>query len=184
MLKKYFILLVLFFSSVLYGMQNDDFLQSSKKKKQLKNKHFLAFLDQNVKTGSYIREKQQKYSTYYATKPTERNVSIETIISAYQTIQGIKRISIAQEDIKKASEIATVKYAISKKICTISLIETEPEFQRQGFGSLLLTDLEQDLRQGGCNEITLIAVEKAQEFYGKHGFIAQNTFGRMTKKLD
>lgn len=185
MIKKYSIVLILLFCTPLFGMQSNEFLLSAKKKKR-DNKLFLAFLDQNVKNGSYTKEKQQKIDTYHAKKQTEPNVNIETLIGAYQTIQGIKSISLINDDISNDSKpIASMKYSIANKTCTISFIATDPEFQRQGYGSLLLTDLEQELRQCGCcKKISLIAIYTAAGFYDKHGFVTKNTFGRKIKKLD
>ncbi len=184
MTKKFSTLFILLFCGSLFGMQNNDFFLATKKKRK-KKEPFLTFLEQNVQTGLYKKEEKQKKSIYYTKKDADTNVQIETVIDAYQKIQGLKTISLVTTDIPTdCNHIASMKYLISNNICTISLIQTDPEFQRQGFGSLLLTDLEQELRQSGCKAISLIALDSAEGFYDKHGFITENAFGRKTKKLD
>jgi N-acetylglutamate synthase-like GNAT family acetyltransferase len=179
--------LLLFFSIFLH--LNLISMQSEFDTKQREaNKQFFAFLDKKVADGTYEQDKKEK--TEYRSKKQHDKVTIETILDTSETIKGEMNLTFSRSDfsfdslLDLLSPIAILKYIITNNLCTIIVERVEDEYQRQGYGTLLLSALEQELRSWGCKKITLTAAyDNSEKFFSKNGFVKKNRYGRMNKKL-
>lgn len=176
-----FYLIIFLAGSSLYGMHGENpFLHFKKKKKESQTSFIRYFEEKNncFKT-SQGAEQSLSYETLLPDKKT-----LKTTITINQKICGSKYIAITDPEstYSHLKYIANLEFRIIKNTCFISFLMVNKDFQRQGFGTLLLNELESELRSLKCRKISLMPVDGAQQFYSNHGFIAEKN-GDMKKLL-
>lgn len=57
-----------------------------------------------------------------------------------------------------------------KNKCEVSYLLIYPQYQKKGYGSILLKHLMNELKKCGCDKVQLNSTPESEKFYEKHGF--------------
>lgn len=161
--------------------------KSSKRKMKTNNERLKHFLDQKKTMSEESQNLAHGTTAYHSKKLLSDNLTFENSIWIPQNMTyfyGTKQIlQNSNEHSENDAVISTLHYLVKNNTCIIKELKTNTNNQKQGYASLLLHNLEQEMIQAGCKIIEFLAVQTARSFYEKHGYSAGRKPAYMQKTL-
>lgn len=171
-----------------------DAISDTDHKKLLHRKLFEEFLTQK-KTAATDRKLFDDGSESYSTsKSLATNLLMEYTTKTKPHVgkyfkETIRIVLItSQKDFlnRKLNEIGYIIYQVFKKECSVIILNVQEKYRRQGYGTILLNEVEQEIKKAGCIKITLpTTTPEGRLFYEKKGFSSASKHdSSMEKNLD